>query len=769
MARPTRKHTPPERTPLWEPTDWQCVGILTVLVGLFFLPLLFGRAYLWEDFVYQWYPFRQFAASALAQGEIPLWNPYTFNGMPFLAEIQTEVFYLPMTLLTLFVRDGRLEVFWLQLVNILHYWLAGVGMFLLTRSYSLRRIPSLFAGIVYAFSGFMVVHGIHQVILVLVAWFPLILWLFRKSFSTTGWSWVCIAGLALGHSFFGGSPQMSLFLYLFLFCYVVFELVSIDGVRGLAQRPALILAAKAAVIVGISAGIAMIQFSPTQELSALSARAQITYEKAAEGSLAWVQLATLLVPKLFGVSDAHGYAYWGPGAYWYYWETCIYMGILPLLFSVFALWVLRGNRHVVFFGAVALVALLYALGGNFILHRLFFEGVPGFASFRNPARMGVFIAFSGAVLSAFLLHRLGEQDAARYVARYRRVFLVIAAGAILILLLLLTGFLTAAVEPPVQPQARASAHQEVLLSAFLVLLSIGVLWLFITRAWKPHWLGLLACLLVFLDLYRFGANHNTSPDNPADHFRRAESIVRFIQQQDGIFRVNTRNSDGMVMDRNQGLVDRIFTSEGYTPLVLQRVYPPTATDEQLRDLLNIRFFTETDRDRHTLTLRERPGFLQRAFLVFQTHTVHSEEELSAFLRSSQFDPRRVAVLEEEPHVQLRNNVDSSRWRADITEYHHNAITIHVETEQPGMLVVSEAWFPGWNAYLNGIQSPVYRTDFSLRGVFVSAGTTTVELRYEPASFARGATITLTTLGICLCVLAVPLARRVFPKSNQAMT
>ncbi len=769
MARATRKHTPPERAPQWEPTDRQCVGILTVLVGVFFSPFLLGKAFLWEDFVYQWYPFRQFAASALARGEIPLWNPYSLNGMPFLAEIQTEVFYLPMTLLTLFVRDGRLDVFWLQLVNILHYWLAGVGMFVLARSYNLRRIPSLFAGIVYAFSGFMVVHGIHQVILVVVAWFPLILWLFRKSFASTGWSWVCVAGLALGHSFFGGSPQMSLFLYLFLLCYVLFELVSIGGIRGLTQRPALIVAAKAAAIVGISAGIAMVQFFPTHELSALSARAQITYEKAAEGSLAWTQLATLLVPKFFGVSDAHGYQYWGPGTYWYYWETCIYTGIFPVLLAVFALWVLRGNRHVVFFGAFAFVALLYALGGNFILHRLFFEGVPGFASFRNPARMGVFIAFSGALLSAFLLHHFAEHQAARDAAHYRRIFFVIAAGAILILLLLLAGFLPAVAGAPAQVQARAFAHQEVLISAFLLLLSGGVLWLFITRAWKPHWLGLLACLLVFLDLYRFGADHNTSPDNPADHFRRAESIVRFIKQQDGIFRVNTRNSDGMVMDRNQGLVDGIFTSEGYTPLVLQRVYPPAATEDQVRDLLNIRFFTETDRDRRTLTLRERPGFLQRAFLVFRTHTVHSEEELSAFLRSSQFDPRTVAVLEEEPHVTLRDGADSSRWRADITDYHQNAITLHVETEQPGMLVVSEAWFPGWNAYLNGTQTPVYRTDFSLRGVFVPAGTTTVELRYEPASFALGATMTLATLGICLCVLAVPFARKVFPKSNRATT
>ena len=87
---------------------------------------------------------------------------------------------------------------------------------------------------------------------------------------------------------------------------------------------------------------------------------------------------TLLVPKFFGVSDAHGYAYWGPGTYWYYWETCVYAGVLPLLLMLFALWVMRDNRHVLFFGMFALFATLYALGGNFIVHHFFFSAVPGF-------------------------------------------------------------------------------------------------------------------------------------------------------------------------------------------------------------------------------------------------------------------------------------------------------------------------------------------------------------------------------------------------------
>ena len=106
----------------------------------------------------------------------------------------------------------------------------------------------------------------------------------------------------------------------------------------------------------------MIQFLPTQDLSALSARARITYEKATEGSLGWGQILTLLVPKFFGVSDAHAYTYWGPGPYWHYWETSIYFGVAPLLLALFSLRFFRRNRHIAFFSLFALFSLLFSLG-----------------------------------------------------------------------------------------------------------------------------------------------------------------------------------------------------------------------------------------------------------------------------------------------------------------------------------------------------------------------------------------------------------------------
>ncbi|MBK7259378.1 MAG: hypothetical protein IPI01_16550 [Ignavibacteriae bacterium] len=345
-------------------------------------------------------PFRQYAATALAAGEFPLWNPYTVGGMPFFAEIQTEVLYLPMLALTLFVKNGHLNVYWLELVNVLHYFLAACGMYLLARSFALRRMSALIAGTAFAFSGFMVTHAIHQVIIGVAAWYPLLLFMMRKALQEKRWTWVFVGPLTLGHSFSASSPQMSLF-YFFLGIYVAVEIIATVGVRGLTTRPGLVLMGRAATLVGLSFAFIMVQLLPTQDLSALSQRATITYEKGSEGSLGWGQLLTLLVPKFFGASDAHGYNWWGPGAYWQYWETSISFGVAPLLFALFSLRFFRTNRHVAFFASFALFALLFSLGKNFFLHGLFFDLIPGFASFRNPGRMGVFVAFAGSMLAGF--------------------------------------------------------------------------------------------------------------------------------------------------------------------------------------------------------------------------------------------------------------------------------------------------------------------------------------------------------------------------------
>ena len=743
----------------WEPANWQCVALIALLVGLFFHQILLGHAFLWEDFLYQWYPFRQFAAAAMAGGEIPLWNPYTFNGMPFLADIQTQVFYLPLTALALVVRHGQLSVLWLEIVNIIHYVVAGAGMFYLAKSFHMRQVPAFFAGLVYTLSGFMVTHAIHQVIITLVCWYPWILLLFRKSLADARWMWVFVAGIVLGHSFFAGFPQLSLFLYFFLGVFFVHELLATVGLKGLFTRPALVMSAKAISIVVLSLGLIMIQLLPTMELSGLSVRAQITYEKSTEGSLAWSQLLTLLVPKLFGASGAGGYNYWGPGTYWYYWEACIYLGILPLLLTILSMLLIKKNKYVAFFLGFSLFAVLFAFGGNFVLQKLFFYFVPGFSTFRNPSRMSVFLAFGAALLSGFALqHLLYDRRTTHEGKTLKTVLYSSVGGGTLLWVLIVSGSLSSVFPFLQQEKEFVFVRQESFVSGAFFLVSGALLLWFLAKTPRAWAAGAAVTAVLFIDMVVFGGNQNNSPVNPEDYFKRAEPIVRFLKSENEIFRVNTRNTDGLLMDRNQGMMDKIFTMEGYTPLVLQRAYPQVRSGNQMYDLLNVKYVTVTDRENRRLTLQPHSTYLPRAFMLYTIHVVKNEEELLAYLKSPEFNHRTTAVLEKNPAVPFSVPSVAPTWNVNIDGYRNNSIALNVETSHDGLLVLSEIYYPGWKALVDGEETEIYRTDYNLRGMYIPSGKHMVDMRFEPGPYERGRIITLAALTVCVAGIIVSKAR-----------
>ncbi|MBI4428264.1 MAG: YfhO family protein [Ignavibacteriales bacterium] len=745
----------------YEPNERLCLGIIALFVGFFFYKILLGDAYFWEDFLYQNYPFRFFAATTMAGGEIPLWNPYIFNGMPFLADIQTAVFYLPLTLLTLFVRNGALNFYWLELVIILHYVFAGFSMFYLARSFELRRLPSLIAAVSFSLSGFMVVHAIHQQIITVIAWYPLVLLLLKKVLEMSEWKWVFLTALALAVSFLAGFPQLSLYLYFLLFCYFVFELLTTHKMGNLLSRPVFLKSARAATAILLSFALVMIQLLPTLELADLSQRAQITYEKSVEGSLAWSQLLTLYIPKLFGSSGAEGYAYFGPGPYWHYWETCIYLGLIPLILVVLSASFLRKNRYVLFFWGVMILSLLYGLGENSVLHKFFFEFIPVFSRFRNPARIGILLTFAASLLAGMSLQRIlyAEKNHNEQLLR-RNVFFVLLAIGVLVWIASASGEVARILQLPADPQVTSIMRKEANNSALLLLVSAGVVWLFLRRRIYPWIMMGVLVTVMFLDILNFGVLQNNGIVNPSEYFKRSSQMVKRLKEESTheFFRINTRNAQGMVMDRNQGMMDRIFTMEGYTPLMLKRFSPPLSSDEKIYDLLNVKYRTVTLENPPRLAFVPTEKYAPRAFIVYDIHVAKSEQELLDYIRSPSFDHRVTAALEKQPLFSIVPPSLTPTWKATVVAYRNNSVTLEVETSHDGFLVLSEVYYPGWRAYVDNQATEVYRTDYNLRGLFVPIGRHTVNLVFEPASYEQGKLITIASLFLCVIGIAAPRLR-----------
>src|ERR1051325_7805822 len=203
---------------------WVGAGILVLLALIFHSSILFGSKFLWEDFVEQEFPFRTLATTSLAQGILPQWDPYVFAGMPFMADIQVAFWYPFNMLQSLFVSDGHLSPVVMQWFILMHYAIAGIGMFWFAKKiFALDDWSAVFAGVAYAFSGYITAQAMHQMIVYHIALFPCVCYFFIRGFSE--WRSSIVGGLLLGGMYLAGHPQSTLYFTFFLGLLAIYEIV----------------------------------------------------------------------------------------------------------------------------------------------------------------------------------------------------------------------------------------------------------------------------------------------------------------------------------------------------------------------------------------------------------------------------------------------------------------------------------------------------------------------------------------------------------------
>jgi hypothetical protein len=132
------------------------------------------------------------------------------------------------------------------------------------------------------------------------------------------------------------------------------------------------------------------------------------------------------------------------------------------------------------------------------------------------------------------------------------------------------------------------------------------------------------------------------------------------------------------------------------------------------------------------------------------------------LSSADFDPLREVILERQP-LNTNGPRDDFVARTKIVEYTNRHVAIQAYLSDTGILVLADSFYPGWRAYVDGIEKEILRANFFFRGVFLPAGEHTVVFRYEPRSFVIGCVISLLTLAVLLAVTVWRyLARRAVP-------
>ncbi len=775
--------TPEER---WSRSDWLIAAGLIAFVALVFSRAIFNRNWSFGvelDFLRQFYPARVYEVNSLARGTFPLWSPYILSGHPFFASYQTALLY-PFNLLMVGLYGLAGAQFPLKAqcgFVVFHFYLAGLFTYILARDLKINRAGSAIAAVTFMLSGFMVAHAGHLNQQSAAAWIPLVFLLFCRSVNRRKAYYAVLAGLAMGVALLAGHLQSIFYLSVLLLGFVVFALV--QRLRGAEVSPLFGLLALG-ITVAVAAAVAAVQMVPLYELIGLSTRAKVPYPVAVTASLPRWQAVNLIFPHFFGTAAT---TYTGG---WLMWETYGYSGIVGGVLGIAAL--LRKPRALaVFLWVVLLAAFVLALGPGGYVWTVFFKLGLFLNRFRDPARVLVIYGFASALLAGLgadhLIGLLSDADRERFRSALRVVAAVV--GAVVLLAAALTAYVL--LRGPRRNGANANALLG-MVSPVLLAVSLVLLLFIASRAREGRtWLTVGLVALVAFDLVALNTLWIMVEVNPDDLYgdRKASQYVASLP---GEFRVET-DAHTMYRSLDNGPIYGLQKASGDDSLVLKEYYeyrelilPQQAPGVQvglfyegalrseLLDVMNDTFFMTRQPINPRLTsgkfdfvgrfgkvfvYRNRTA-MPRAWMSDALAFGSEADALSYMKRLGGLAPslRRTAlvVAPEEarkgtPERPARIQAVKGRVRVTFSSAHR--LTLSVDPSCKGLLVVSEVYYPGWEAFVDGRKADTLRTDLLYRGIMLAGGQRKVEFRFRPRSVYTGAVISLSALVVIVLYFA----------------
>ena len=157
---------------------------------------------------------------------------------------------------------------------------------------------------------------------------------------------------------------------------------------------------------------------------------------------------------------------------------------------------------------------------------------------------------------------------------------------------------------------------------------------------------------------------------------------------------------------------------------------------------------------------ENPYAFPRAFVVHQAVYANSFIEAQQVVSQPNFNARQEAVIEETlplPWADIANSEAATSGglsEASIVKYQTNKVNVVAKLSQPGILVLTDTYDPGWTATMDGVYTPIYRVNGVFRGVLVPEGEHIIVFNYFPRSYVIGFSLSGLGLFICIALLCI---------------
>jgi hypothetical protein len=386
--------------------------------------------------------------------------------------------------------------------------------------------------------------------------------------------------------------------------------------------------------------------------------------------------------------------------------------------------------------ALAVLAFAYSLGEFSPLHGVLYAIVPFLWTVRAASRFVYLATFALSILAAFGLDRLLEpprqNESWSPARRILRWVATVCAAALFV------------------PAIFGQLHLEIWTAYSLLLILVScALFSFLTTHQASAGIRILLAAFILFDLsaFNWGEVNIKAPIKPnelLDQMISLRGVAAFLKARNELGRVRVV----IVPEANIGDAYGVQSVWGGGGTML------TACSRLLQsheDLLNIRYLvkpvTATDPapiyQDGSWKVYENPKGYPRAWIVHEAIVEASHEAAFRRLDDNLIDLRDVAVLEKP----LSQALEPEAWADEPVRFHSyeaDRIVLDAEASGAGLLILSEIYYPGWHATVNGKPVEIQKVDGALRGILLPPGNSRVVLEYAPLTFYAGAVLSVLT-------------------------
>lgn len=796
------------------PEKYQLFAGFILIFGviiIYLAPAYFeGKSFQSGDIVTQ-YSFTNF----YAKGDNYLWNPYIFCGLPIFGN--AEWFDIIGNVISIVRRSYSSLLANSYAGYSIYFFLIAIGSFLLMRYKKANIGVSIFTALSTVFSMGIITllfEG-HVNKLSTLSALPLILYFALKLKDKFNLLDAALLAITIKFMFSQWHVQIIFYIYAVLVLFIIFYFIDSIKNKYIEVRKNLLKFTLLLMII-TATGAAMhyyrlgqmYEYTPystrgTKSITDLSAtspeKADVNfYEYSTNWSFSPGEVLTLFVPSYYGFGNS---IYNGPlsnnqnvevNTYFGqmpFTNAALYMGIIILLLAIYSMFICWKDPFVKLLTIIIFLALFLSFGKNLpFLFDLFYNFVPFFNKFRIPVMALTVVqvivpVLAGLGLMKIINMREGNSDNLK---KLFRNYLFVVVG-LLIISIVLSSSISEWFISRIQSSPNGSRFQQLSsymgkmflsdLKIVLLLLTIafGTILAYLNYKLSSQILIGILIVLCLYDLIRI--------DNRALHYRDDGDLSSKFIEPDYLKAIRNTGDESpwrllnLKQDRSLGSLNQnsnfhvYFLKEdfyGYSSLK-PRSYQDFIDivglgNKTMWRMLNVKYIiTEQMKNLPGLVPiynKEKTVVYKNEFALPRAYFIDSLAYAPAMqiltkIKNDEFDPIKIAFTSDENLKLEINKTDNSAF-VEIIDYQELKITLNVNASGNNLLFLGNTFYPlGWNAYIDGIETEIFKINHGFNGLVIPKGNHTVEFIYAPPTYEKGKLLTLI-LNIVYLFAFIPL-------------